>query len=389
VAQATRESCAPWCIKTHPDMHISHVEDELEQGISAYSVKLRLLRLERISRYVELAKDREGYPVVLEVVLLHEEIAIYQDPAKKEKLRKLFEEALSQGVKLKLKAPKAEERAVAKGPAKAGKADDGMVLRAGQCEVVDALEVKEASVDGVWLLVRYGTESTRHAAAFVAELAAPGVLSALEGGIQSKLSNTQEERLRRASFPKSGPVLVRMNRMTPGVCSQESVQNELVMLRALLAGSQSAVELFRWKGLTLRYKGQQPWAQRQAQDQGRPVPYFYLDHDSERVLYASSGVTYVEDEMDFKEAVQNVAHREAFAATATGAMVLYLTSVPSYSLVVRAAHPDLALDSSLLSRGVKVAISTGAPFSTWWSLIAADSCSAPSAPPSAARAAKP
>ena len=338
-AASTRSTCAPWCIKTQPETHISHVEDEIEQGISAYGIKSRLLRLERISRHVDGAKGREGHPVVVELTLLHEEMSIYQNQAKREKFCKLLEEAISQCVKPKVKTPKTDEK---KDTSKKGKFDEANVLTAGQCEIADAIELKDASIDGVWLAVRRGSESPLHAKAFVAELQSPSVIRALEDAITTMSSNTPEEKLRRASFPKSGPVLARLNCMTPAFCSIEAVQKELAMLRALIAGDQSQFEMFRWKGLTLRYKGLHPWARRHEKDHGKAPPYYYLDHDTERILYASSGVVYIEDQIDFKEAVQNIVHREAFASTGIAPSVCTAsTSVPGLMMPLSLLFGDV------------------------------------------------
>ena len=76
-------------------------------------------------------------------------------------------------------------------------------------------------------------------------------------------------------------------------------------------------------------------------------------------------MVYVEDDTDFKEAVQNVVHREAFAASATGDFVLYLSSVQRYTLHVHQAHADLKINK-LLTGGtagqldVKVSIAVDA-----------------------------
>ena len=358
---STRLSYAPWCLKTSPETHISHVEDQIEQGISGYGIKLRQLRLERLARHVTLAKDITGHPVLMEMTLIHEEMQVYHDQPKREKLCKMLSEVIGESVKIVVVSKGSQSKATPAGKKK-DHVDDSKVLKPGQCEIVDAIEVKESGLQGIWLAVRYGLESPEHVKEFVSQLDSPDELQKLEDLITKKISESTEEKLRRATWPKSCPVLARMNMTTPVFSSADSVQSEILELSAFAVQSPH-LELFRWKGLTLRYKGQQPWAQRHVQGQGKSRPYFYIDHATEHTLYSSSGIVYVEDAMDFKEAVQNVVHREAFARTASGDFVLYLTSVKGYSLLVRSAHPDLVLDHcSSLEGGVKVSIQIDSSF---------------------------
>jgi hypothetical protein len=361
-APSTRGTYAPWCLKTAPDAPISQVEDELEHGVSAYSVKLRMVRLERLARYASLSKGRKGCPVLMELTLVHKEMSIYSDEAERSKFCTLLAEVIAQKVKLKVKLKAGNTDPESK---KQGKEDD--VLKPGQCELVDAMEVQEVGVRGVWLVVRYGVESPEHAKAFVRELQDATLLHALEDAVSAKVSKTDEEKPR----SKTATVLARLNSMAPAVAAAAVIEEELAMLRAYLTNS-AHFELFRWRGITLRYKGSRPWAKRHEPDVGRYQPYYYVDHDTEQTLYSSAGLSYIEDDMDFKEAVQNVIHREAFKSTAAGDFVLYLTLVKGYSLVVRSVHPDLEIDRVVIdtiqgskagrSSGLKVGISVDATF---------------------------
>jgi hypothetical protein len=375
-ASATRSTYLPWCLKIAPDIHISHVEDEIEQGVSAYSLKLGLYRLERLATHINLGvnsggKDRTGYPVLLELTLINEEIQVYTDDKKRDNLCKLLSDAIGQSVKIviKPKEQKAGEKpkqAPAKQKSKQ-KENDSAVLEAGKCEIAEAIELRQlgtrSSLHGVWMVLRYIVESPEHATAFVSQLCQPEVLQLLEEAITHKMWTTPEEKSRRAREPKRTPVWARLNKQAPAWSSVASINAELQMLRGL-AHRYPHFELFRWKGMFLRYKGPHLWAQRHYQDDGEHRPYFYLDHVTEHTLYCSLGILHVENDADFKEAVQNVVHREAFASSATGDLVLYLTTAKRFTLVVQSAVKGLALDCNLSFRedGVRVPISIDSTF---------------------------
>ena len=354
---STRASFAPWCLKTFPEVHISHVEDEIAQGISAYRINVRLHRLDLLARHIPLLKDRKGHPVLIELVLIHEERQIYQDPDKRVKLCKLLSEVIGNCVKIVVKSKAGDGKLPA---AKAGKDDD---LKAGQCEIVEAIERSEG-LHGMWLAVRYGLESSEHVSEFMSQIGCRDIIQRIENNITThEIRESKElEPLRRAIWPKGCSALARLNSMTPAFSSPDSILSELLELRSHVAQSPH-LELFRWNGLTLRYKGFRPWVQRHVHDAVKR-PYYYLDQVTEETLYSSSGIVYVENETDFNEAVQNVVHRECSSRTAMGDFVLYLTNVKSYLLSVRSAHPDLAIDPKhLLQGGAKVPILMDSTFS--------------------------
>jgi hypothetical protein len=182
-----------------------------------------------------------GYPVLLELTLINEEIQVYTDDKKRDNLCKLLSDAIGQSVKIvikpkELKAGEKPKQAPAKQKSKQ-KANDSAVLEAWKCEIAEAIELRQlgtrSSLHGVWMVLRYGVESPEHATAFVSQLCQPEVLQLLEETITHKMWTTPEEKSRRAREPKRTPVWARLNKQAPAWSSVASIDAELQMLRGL------------------------------------------------------------------------------------------------------------------------------------------------------------
>ena len=180
---------------------------------------------------------------------------------------------------------------------------------------------------GVWLAVRCGTESPLHAAAFVAKLGEQQLLQSLQDALSEELAKMPEVRIchcditdcvacmgqltaarvlacwqegerRKKILPLKilQPKLARLNAAAPAHCTAESLSEELEQLRAYVSQSPQ-LELFKWQGIILRYKGPHLWADRHLpgfakEEEGRMsagLSYFYVDHDTEQTLYCSAG----------------------------------------------------------------------------------------------------
>ena len=142
-AAATRGTFSPWCLKTVPHTHIAQVEDELTQGISAYSLKLRMTRLERMAKHITLQKDMTGDPVLIELTIIHEDIGVFMEEKRRAAMCLLLEKVIAKCVKVRVK-PQTESKVASEKKVDQKKKEKGHaadVLKPGVCELVDALEV--------------------------------------------------------------------------------------------------------------------------------------------------------------------------------------------------------------------------------------------------------
>jgi hypothetical protein len=352
----------PWCLKTHPHVRISQVEEAVAEGAAAYIVPHRLQALDRMM--AALAGAPPTPALYLEAVLLRGSLALLSDS----KAAAELSAALLRAWAALLRAHPPDGADCVPPPL----GEDGRP--APPCTVLEAAEHDaESARGGAWLLLRLAMPSLADAAAARRLLdARAGALQALYCAELAALDAAWAKAAKRS--PPRAPLEARLNLQAPGHTAPASLAAEAALLRAQQARAPDVL-LLRWQGVTLEFHARRPWAQRYESgrgeheaggaraEEGSEAPGFfrYVDAESRSVLFRSDGKVHVQSEADLSGAVRfallcaraRAVGAESAAADAAGDTELFEVRcelVQSCTLVVQKAHPDLGLNELLRSR---------------------------------------